>query len=637
MTNAFLSVARLERRLTTGNVESLTFKTGVNLLVGPPNTGKTKWLQTLDFLLGDTGANPYEGSDEAGLADKYESAAANLIVDGDAVRIERRWLEPGAKGKIFVGDEVMDTKEFQHWLFAKLDIPLVHFPKGNPMSGQTWPELSFRILLRHIYRQQRFWSGLADQQPEGEQHASLLQFLGLAQRIFTDDYGELVQLKLEVERLKARRDQYQHTLAELARGLLSDEDISVVVNALTVAAAKVRIATETEVLRRQRVELLSRSAGETLDPGQRSRIVELGELRALVSSRLEASSRDRNSAVDRAREVARYESDLADELDRMARAEDAGTMLADLKITHCPACDQTVAPVVIPSPDCFLCHQARPSEPMVEGLGAVRLRFERERLESERKEAAALSDVLARDIRHHASQIADDERQLRIIDNELVPARQAIAAVAQEEISKIDMALGQASERERQLDRVSAALALETDIADRIAALEAKIEPIQERVDEVMRTVDFGAAASDLEDGMNAYLEALNHLRPHTWRHSPVQISLSRREGVFRVGNRRWMAALEGTDSLYFLMAYHYGLLSLSGKPGSHYPGIAIIDLPGEFLGEAIEDKENFIVQPFVDLLSGEAFEGAQLLITGASFTGLAGAHVQALRQVHIA
>lgn len=637
MTNAFLSVARLERRLTTGNVESLTFETGVNLLVGPPNTGKTKWLQTLDFLLGDTGTNPYEGSDEAGLAEKYQSAAADLIVSGNAVRIERRWLELGAKGKIFVGDEAMDTKEFQHWLLAELDMPLVHFPKGNPMSGQTWPELSFRILLRHIYRQQRFWSGLADQQPEGEQHASLLQFLGLAQRIFTDDYGVLVQLKLEVERLKARRDQYKHTLAELAGGLLSDEDVSLVVNALTIAAAKARIANETEVLRQQRVELLSRSAIEALEPGQRSRIVELGELRALISSRIEASSRDRNSAVDRARDVARYERDLADELDRMARAEDAGAVLADLKITHCPACDQTVASAAIPSPNCFLCHQALPPEPMVEGLGAVRLRFERERLESERKEAAALTEVLARDIRRHASQIADDERQLRIIDNELTPARQAIAAVAQEEISKIDMALGQASERERQLDRVSAALALETDIADRIAALEAKIEPIQERVDEAMRTVDFGAAASALEDGMNAYLEALNHLRPHTWRHSPVQISLSRREVVFRVGARRWMAALGGTDSLYFLMAYHYGLLSLSGKPNCYYPGIAIIDLPGEFLGEAIEDRENFIVQPFVDLLSSNAFQGAQLLITGASFTGLAGAHVQALRHVHIA
>ncbi len=84
-------------------------------------------------------------------------------------------------------------------------------------------------------------------------------------------------------------------------------------------------------------------------------------------------------------------------------------------------------------------------------------------------------------------------------------------------------------------------------------------------------------------------------------------------------------------------MAYHYGLLSLGDKAGCHYPGLAIIDVPGEFSGEAIEDKENFIVQPFIDLLARKEFEGAQLIITGASFTGLAGVHYQRLHHVHVA
>jgi hypothetical protein len=84
-------------------------------------------------------------------------------------------------------------------------------------------------------------------------------------------------------------------------------------------------------------------------------------------------------------------------------------------------------------------------------------------------------------------------------------------------------------------------------------------------------------------------------------------------------------------------MAYHYGLLSLSSKAGRHYPGLAVIDLPGEFSGEAVEDKENFIVQPFVELLGREEYEGAQLIMTGASFVGLEGAHFQRLTHVHAA
>lgn len=147
-----------------------------------------------------------------------------ICIGDESFRIERRWREAGAKGKVFVEDEGMPAKDFQHWLMEKLGIPLVNFPKGNPMSGQTWPELSFRTLLRHIFRQQRFWSGLVDQQPDNEQHASLLLFLGLAERIYSDDYGALVELKLKSMRVRARRDHYRETLNDLAVELLDSDD-----------------------------------------------------------------------------------------------------------------------------------------------------------------------------------------------------------------------------------------------------------------------------------------------------------------------------------------------------------------------------------------------------------------------------
>src|SRR3954451_4883683 len=108
---AYLSIARLERRLSTGNTEELLFGEGVNVLVGRPNTGKTKWLQTLDFLLGDPGENPFEGAEETGLAEKYEAAAAEFTLGSEIVRLERKWREPGAKTKILVGDLAMPPRE----------------------------------------------------------------------------------------------------------------------------------------------------------------------------------------------------------------------------------------------------------------------------------------------------------------------------------------------------------------------------------------------------------------------------------------------------------------------------------------------------------------------------------------------
>lgn len=83
-------------------------------------------------------------------------------------------------------------------------------------------------------------------------------------------------------------------------------------------------------------------------------------------------------------------------------------------------------------------------------------------------------------------------------------------------------------------------------------------------------------------------------------------------------------------------MAYHYGLLTLTAASGCHYPGLAILDMPAEFAGELIEDKENFIVQPVIELVEGEEFVDAQIIITGASFAGLDGASRQHLTEVHV-
>ncbi|MER9677025.1 hypothetical protein [Mesorhizobium sp. M0208] len=608
----------------------------MNVFVGPPNTGKTKWLQTLDFLLGDPGANPYESAEAEGLAEKYAAAGAVLQIGEDAFRIERRWTEPGAKGKVFVDGEGMPAREFQHWLMEKLAIPVVNFPKGNPMSGQTWPELGFRSLLRHIHRQQRFWGSLVDLQPDAEFHASLLSFLGLADRVYSEDYGALVKLRLEAMSLRAKREQYGQTLNDLAADLLDDDDVSLGVSDTTIFAAQQRLRDTVQKLQDKRMHVLAEASARTIPLAQRSRVESLSYARAEALEALTAVSRKRQAAEERLKDVLTYRKDLADEIDRMARAADAGDILSDLRVTHCPACDQALKAAHDPE-NCFVCHQRLPDAPEIEGLGVVRLRFEQDRLKGELKEADDLLDVLRRDVKKQASEAWSAEQVLRAIEVELGPARQAVAALAQADVSAIDVALGQAAERAKQMDRVTAALELGKSLTAQVEALEDQIRPLADRVDESFRAIDFDAASQWLEDGMNAYLEALNRERPHTWKHSPVEIDLTRSSVTFRIGRKKWQGALGGTDTLYFLMAYNYGLLSLSPRPETHYPGLAIIDVPGEFSGESVGDKENFIVQPFIDLLNGEALEGAQLIITGSAFTGLTGVHVQTLTHVHIA
>jgi hypothetical protein len=637
MTTPFLSILSLNRRFTNGGKESLNFIPGVNLLVGRPNTGKTKWLETLDFLFGDLGQNPFGEADGEGLFTKYDAASAKIRIGEDEYWISRRWMEAGAKGKVFVDKESMSAKDFQHWLLDKLGMPLLSFPKGNPMSGQTWPELSFRMMLRHIYRRQSMWTDIADRQPESEQLASILQMLGLAEHVFSDDYGQLIALKLQADRLAFRREHYISTLNELSRDLLDDGDIQLGVSTATIAAARKRLDQQVAHLRAEREALLFNAAQTGIPADRRSRVAELGHLRADVAARLDQAAKAFQAAADRISELRRYRADLLEEIERMDRAADAGAVLADLRITHCPACDQIVQPAAGHSDDCFLCHQQLPTEPDIAGLGAARLRFERERLAGELAEADQLIIVVGREQEKQAALLTTAESELQAIERELVPTRTVMAALVQDGVTALDIALGQVDERYRQIDRVDAALAVGADLTRQIAALQKAITPLEESVANAADAQDFDAAAGLLEDGMNAYLVALNQLKPDTWRHNLVRVELSGRQFRILVGRRPWAKALGGTDSLYFLMAYHFGLLKLSPIAGCHYPGLSIIDVPGDFLGEAIGDKENFIVQPFIDLLNTEQFDGAQLIITGASFKGLQGGHFERLTTVHVA
>ncbi len=171
-----------------------------------------------------------------------------------------------------------------------------------------------------------------------------------------------------------------------------------------------------------------------------------------------------------------------------------------------------------------------------------------------------------------------------------------------------------------------------------ILKLEKKIRPIEDRLGDAKRAIDFDARASLIEDGINHYLISINELRPDVWRHKGgVSINLSASGFSIRVGRRKWSAALGGTDSLYFLMAYNYALLRLSGQELCHYPGLPIIDVPGEFSGEEVGDKENFVIQPFVELLGREEYAGAQLIVSGASFAGLANVNRLQLNHVYAA
>ncbi len=107
-----------------------------------------------------------------------------------------------------------------------------------------------------MYRRQTMWGDIADRQPESEQHASILQFVGLAEKLFSDEYGKLVEKQKKIVELQASKDQYMAILTDVSRQLLTAEELGVGLSPQSIEAARQRTRGEIAALNERREQLL---------------------------------------------------------------------------------------------------------------------------------------------------------------------------------------------------------------------------------------------------------------------------------------------------------------------------------------------------------------------------------------------
>ena len=633
-----LSIRSVSRRRPDQSEDTLVFKLGVNVLVGDGNAGKTKWLETIDYLFGDD-VSPEERADPDNvLFSNFESASAVLQINDEELLVERRWMEPGSLGKVYVDGEGYAVKDYCHLLMDRLGIPILNYPQGNPYGTRKWPELSWRSLFRHLYRRETFWSDIADRQPAVEQHAALMQLLGVAGQLFSSDVGDLVERNKLLWALQAKRDHFMSILDQISRELVSADELGVALTPESISAAEQRLKDEEDRIAVTRNTLLSnlqsiteetlRGAEEHM-PGVEETSANLMHSQNLYDELSEAIKR----TSDRISEMKGLRQLLSEESQKLVRAQEASYVLADLRVTHCPACDQALEKS---SDDCT-CYVCKRTLPAADGSArpSKRIEFETEQVQSELEETGDLIKELELDLDQkllRRRQLAESIAEIKAL---LRPFRQAAAAVLPPELFILDANYGGIQEKTRQLARIKNVLSQRESIADEIQAVKAEISNLESKVDTKTNVVDFETLADGLRDGINTYLNRIKQLNPNSWLGSEVSVRLAERSFKFKVGESGWDAKLGGTQRLYFLFAYHYALLSLTKLPNSLYPGFLMLDFPANLEDRAaIADKENFILEPFVELLRKKEMSGCQVIAAGRSFRGLKGVHVNELTEV---
>lgn len=369
--------------------EEIEFLPGVNVLVGPRNAGKTTWLRMIDYAFAD----PDTADKALGtlIAGKYTSLEVTISIGGETYTIGRNWKEKNAKTKITLDGQFMDLKEFNDFLFKKLQWPEVVYASGDPYAEKTWKTLGFRMPFRHMYRQARFWADFVQQQQPADFYACIMLFLGLAEKRYPSETGDIVKANKEIDRLTYKKDNLVEMLTQVSQRLGSAKDVGNTPTMETLDKAIEFYQSEIlEITESKNVLLLGTS--KTVEPAD-TISDDLQKLWSEANEKKAALTNEAERNRERWREVEQYRQKIYQERDRLDRTLAAGAVLTGIKITHCPACDQTVDASIDLEDQCYLCHQPHFIEESTK-LNTRRIEFERAQLNEELSEIAAMSDLL---------------------------------------------------------------------------------------------------------------------------------------------------------------------------------------------------------------------------------------------------
>ena len=627
------TIKQLRRFPREGDWDEVNFQLGVNVLVGEPSTGKTQWLQMLNYLMG----SPTIKFDEI-ISGKYNSVEGIFVIGDEEIHLERKWKEAGNITKVFVNGEAVSAEEFSSSFLTRLNIPILNYPQSNPLSFNKWISLSWRQLLRHIYRRQKSWGELADKQLEIDQHACILIFLGIAENLFSDKHELLAAQQKKINNLQVRKDQFVKTLTEISKDILDSYSLLDAVTFKCLEASIAHLETTLESLLKQRDEVIS---SLTDNINNDSTVEESRHFNKFSERWAELQATHNNilfqkqGTQSRLGELTKYSQKIQDELDRLERAKSAGSIFRDLRVTHCPVCEKPVSSRNIDLDRCYLCKQPNQLDLDDLNMSEQRLEFENEQLQEELKEAQDLISMVSRDVVRLNVEQRTLEEELSFVKQQMKPVQSAAAMVLPPEIFQIDMEMGRIHERIRQINRIKGALSLQDNLSDEIDKIDNQINTLQDEVNEIDKSIDFDQCSNFLTEKMNSYLRLIDG-----WKNQgDISLRLKERSFSFFAGTKK-ISSLSSTMMMYFLAAYNYALLSLSNKEQYHYPSFSILEFPANLVdgSQSIEVRnlENFVLEPFIDLLTQEDMRNVQIIAVGRAFDGLENVHKIELTQVWI-
>jgi hypothetical protein len=189
----------------------------------------------LDFMLGDDhGVTDRFNTD---IRYKYDQLQAELRLARREFKVQRTWSSYPEKDNRFLidGRSSLGVGSLQRLIMTALDIPEVSILRGSDYIPHR---ITLRVLMRHLYRQQRFWSDIADVQYSDEIRASVLVLIGAVDLLFLPEQKEIKDLRRAVAQAQTERAGLSKALQRLEGALFPGETSG---ETLSAAAARGRL------------------------------------------------------------------------------------------------------------------------------------------------------------------------------------------------------------------------------------------------------------------------------------------------------------------------------------------------------------------------------------------------------------
>jgi uncharacterized small protein (DUF1192 family) len=346
-------------------------------------------------------------------------------------------------------------------------------------------------------------------------------------------------------------------------------------------------------------------------------LVELRAKRDDITVRIDGNKRRRA-------EVCGFRDLAQAEINRLKRVKSSSEILSPIRISFCPACEKEVHIKNTNDGHCHLCGQD------IDGANSSnegRLDFEIEQLEAEIRESDDILENLSHDDEIIAGKQKQLENRIKSLENQIEPTRKAVMAVLPPDLMIMDSEIGGLQEQVNQIERVGKSLSRREELASEVQEIRKQVALLEAEVSKLAAELDYEGASDKISDSMNDYVKSLKMDNELLWTQRDISFYLREKDFKTRVGRVNWKAQLGGTLSLYFLFAYHYALMSLVQYTECNYPGLGLIDFPAEVEGLTVEDKESFVLYPFIELMKTDKLENTQLIAAGRFFDQLSGAN----------